>query len=1398
MRDRDKTKEQLVGELAELRRRVAELEVLEAEHKRAEGELRRALDATTDGIWKMNFETAEMFFSPRYYAMLGYEPGEFPASYESWGGLIHPDDRESALRAAAEYLAAKPDSYENEFRLRTKTGGYKWVRARARVVERNEKGEAVRMIGSHEDITERKRAEEMLQANQDRMMAFMNSATDAFTIWDANLNLVDLNRTAEGYLPKGVRKEDVIGKTMFDLIPNLKEAGRYNRYMRVIQTGEPITLEDQILDPTYKEHYLDVRAFKMGDGLGLITTDITERKQAEEKRLAYLSLLENLEKVNRVIQQATDLEQMLRGVIDLVFSIFDSDRAWLFYPCDPDAPSFRVPIERARPEYPGALALNIDVPMAPGQADDCRIALESDGPVAFGPGFDRPMSLETARDFSVQSQMFMAIYPKVGKPWLFGIHQCSHTRVWTEEEQRLYKEIGRRISDGLSTLLFLRNLQESEEQLRSTMTSMDDLVFVLDKEGIFRNYYQPPGRSDLYVPPGVFLGKSFRDVMPPHVVEPMSTAIDMVMASGTVQQVDYYFETPEGTKWYSANISMRKDASGNFAGVTAVSRDVTERKQAEEEIRRRAFEQEALRKAMLALTTTLDRNEVIDLILAQLQEVVSYDTASVQLLLEGCLRIVGGRGFPNLEELLGVTFDPNREDNPNREVIRTRSSFVVDDAPTSYAEFLQDPHAPAAIRSWLGVPMLVGERLIGMIALDKCEPGFYTQQHAWMAEAFAAQAAVAIENAQLYQQAQQEISEREQIEKALRESEKKFRNLAEQLPNMIFINKMGKIVYANRRCEEVMGYTRAQFYSDDFDFLALIAPEHRELIGASFGAHMRGKEVEPYEYTVVTRDGKRIEAILTTQLIDYEGEKAILGIVTDITERKRVEKERERLLVRIREQARQMQQIMDTVPEGVLLLDTNGQVVLANPVAAHHLDTLAGARAGDTLTHLGNRPLVEFLISPPKGLWHEIKTDDEVFELVARPMGSGPEMKDWVLVINNVTQQREIEQRIQQQERLAAVGQLAAGVAHDFNNIMASIVLYAQMTARMKGLPTVVRERMETINQQAGHATKLISQILDFSRRAVLEQRPLDLVPLLKEHVRILERTLPENIEIELVYDLDEYAAPLIVHADPTRMQQMITNLAVNARDAMPNGGTLYIGLEHVEVRPGESPLLPEMEAGEWVQVTVSDTGTGISPDALPHIFEPFFTTRAPLGSGLGLAQVHGIVGQHGGRIDVDTRLGQGATFTIYLPALSISGELFTGPSTSLSPLSGQGQTVLVVEDNAVVRKVLVESLETLNYRAMEATNGQEALAMLEQHGDEIDLLLSDVVMPVMGGKALLYALRERGLMVPVVMLTGHPLKKEMEELRMQGMADWLSKPPQLEELAQALARVLKADPTGS
>ncbi len=641
-----------------------------------------------------------------------------------------------------------------------------------------------------------------------------------------------------------------------------------------------------------------------------------------------------------------------------------------------------------------------------------------------------------------------------------------------------------------------------------------------------------------------------------------------------------------------------------------------------------------------------------------------------------------------------------------------------------------------------------------------------------------------------------DVTERRLTEENLRESERRLQSLYSAMTEGLCLHEMiydesgaavdYRIIDINPAYEEITGFTRD------------------EAVGSK-GSELYGTGEPPYLETCakVAASGEpdSFEAYFS-QLdkhfsisVSSPGKGKFVTLFFDITERKWAEVERDRLLAQVREQAQRVQRIMDMVPEGVLLLDAGDygdahvhwRVVLANPLGEGDLVTLAGAKVGDAITHLGGRPLAELLTSPPKGLWHQVALESRFFQILARSIETGPMLKGWVLVIRDMTSQHAIERRVRQQERLAAVGQLAAGIAHDFSNVMATIVLYAQMTARVKDLSPHIRERMVTINRQALHATNLIRQILDFSRSTELERRALNLVPFLKEQVKLLERTLPENIKIGLFYKTDEYT----VNADPTSMQQAVMNLAINARDAMPDGGSLYIRLERIQVESLDKTPLPEMETGEWVRLTVSDTGTGILPKDLPHIFEPFFTTKElGQGTGLGLAQVHGIVGAHDGVIGVESQVNEGTTFIIFLPVFLVRPVDVLPPE--IEPLAiGEGKTILVVEDNAVARRALVESMELLNYRVLEAADGRDALALLTRHSTEIALVLSDVVMPGMGGVALLDAMREKGIDVGVVMLTGHSLEDEMEELRAQGMIDWLPKPPSLEQLAKVTARAL-------
>lgn len=496
------------------------------------------------------------------------------------------------------------------------------------------------------------------------------------------------------------------------------------------------------------------------------------------------------------------------------------------------------------------------------------------------------------------------------------------------------------------------------------------------------------------------------------------------------------------------------------------------------------------------------------------------------------------------------------------------------------------------------------------------------------------------------------------------------------------------------------------------------------------------------------------------------------------------------LLEKTHEQAQQVEQLVHTVPEGVVLLDAKGKIILANPAAKAALAMLSNVKPGDTLVHLGGRPRNEFLTSPPFGLWHEVEKDNRIFEIYTKPTEVGPVTSSWVLVIRDVTDEREIRKRTQQQERLAAIGQLAAGIAHDFNNIMAVILLYSQISLRSQEITSSLRERLQTIELQSKRATELIQQIMDFSRSAVLDKRAVDLAPFMKEFVKLLKRTLPENIQIILDVDTDEY--PIL--ADPTRIQQAVMNLAFNARDAMPDGGKLYFRIEKVNFLQRSKLPFQDMEKGEWIKVDIIDTGSGIPEEHITHVFEPFYTTKKPgLGTGLGLAQVYGIVSQHAGFIDVESSPANGTIFTIYFPILVNAEKQQNNIDEQRKWPVGHGETILVIEDDPVTRQALAEGLEALKYKVIEAQNGNDALTILQAREQEVSLIVSDVVMPEMGGKALLNALYEQNIVTKTILMTGHPLSEEGFKLGEKGLVELLQKPVDLYRLAVSIEKALSA-----
>ncbi len=569
-----------------------------------------------------------------------------------------------------------------------------------------------------------------------------------------------------------------------------------------------------------------------------------------------------------------------------------------------------------------------------------------------------------------------------------------------------------------------------------------------------------------------------------------------------------------------------------------------------------------------------------------------------------------------------------------------------------------------------------------------------------------------------------------------------------------------------------------------------------------------GKVQDLLERQRLRRDNQRLYALAQQELTERrqaeealraaleqanEARSALLGVIED---QKQTEAAlwAERALLRT---------LVDHLPVAVYLKDVAGRKTLSNPFDINYIGAASEAEV------LGKTDLDLY----PPDLAAEFYADDMAVIRSGEPILNREEemllpdgSRGWQLtskvpmrdtsgeivglvgIGQDITERKESEKRLRRHEQLAAIGQLAAGIAHDFRNLLTTIILYAQLAqSRLDPTPAAIRY-LDGIAGEARKATDLVQQILDFGRRTEIESRPLDLAELVASVITILARTLPEHIHIA------SEVAPgtLIIMGDAGRLQQALTNLALNARDAMPEGGTLHIRLARITMAPGEAPPLPEMVGAPtppaWIRLTVADTGTGMSEEAYQHLFEPFFTTKeAGKGTGLGLAQVYGIVQLHGGHIDVRNVVGEGVTFHLYLPAVDISTE-DTAMATRTAP-PGHGEKLLLVEDNVQLREAGEAILAGLGYQVLTAANGREALDVYRDR-QHIDLLITDLVMPEMGGKALMEALRRDTPQLKALAITGYTEERE-EALLSAGFMAVIRKPFDASSLAQAVREAL-------
>jgi two-component system NtrC family sensor kinase len=573
----------------------------------------------------------------------------------------------------------------------------------------------------------------------------------------------------------------------------------------------------------------------------------------------------------------------------------------------------------------------------------------------------------------------------------------------------------------------------------------------------------------------------------------------------------------------------------------------------------------------------------------------------------------------------------------------------------------------------------------------------------------------------------EDTTERKKMEEALRNSEQRYRVLLDQANDAILIADAatGQLLDANEQAQKLTGYSLAEIRR--MHQSQMHPPDLANSAAAGFFQDVEAGTVRQRESCLQHRDGKVIPVEISARVIEVAGQALIQGIFRDLTERKESE-----------EQLRKLSRAVEQSPVSIVITDRLGNIEYVNPKFVQ----ITGYSAAEVL---GQNPRILKSGDPAlnaaqqyKQLWttilagqewhgefHNRKKNGDFFweaASISPILDAGGKITHFLALKEDITRQKQLEDEFRQAQKMEAFGRLAAGVAHDFNNMLTAIMGNVQIVAMEGALSAAQREPFAEIKKAAERAANLTRQLLLFSRRKAMQLKVVDVNEVVENLGKMLRRLIGEDITLQERYNLGD----MHVLADAGMLEQALLNLSVNSRDAMPKGGELTIETSVVTFNVAVARRRP----GQFVCLSVSDTGTGMPSQVLDHIFEPFFTTKeVGKGTGLGLATVFGIVEQHQGWIEVASEVGHGTTFNIYLPQHASKEDTeFTLRPESLQ--LGGAETILVVEDDPAVRSLARNLLQQLGYKIHEAESPPAALEIWKQHRAGIDLVFTDMVMP--------------------------------------------------------------------
>lgn len=706
-------------------------------------------------------------------------------------------------------------------------------------------------------------------------------------------------------------------------------------------------------------------------------------------------------------------------------------------------------------------------------------------------------------------------------------------------------------------------------------------------------------------------------------------------------------------------------------------------------------------------------------------------------------------------------------------VLEKKTVYIPD---TEYESALGPAGKEAGVKSYAGMPIGLGEETIGCINVSSLKKNFFSEDELNLLEIIREQIETAILNAKHVE--------------ALMTSEERYQTLTEVAPIGIFRSDTeGRGVYVNNKLCEITGITKAEACGEGW--VERLHPDDRDHVVAKWLEAVRTRSDFKEEYRFIHRDGRVVWVMAQAmEELDPLGNfRGYVGTLTDITERKLSEE-------KIRFQA----SLLDQVKNSVIATDLDEQIIYWNKYSEDlyqwRAEEVRGMHLIEAIIPESSRKAVEDIIrsTADTGHWEgdivakrKDGTTFPVYLVLSVVKDESGEVIGRVGVGADITEKKTLERKLLRAQRLESIGTLAGGIAHDLNNILQPIMLSIQLLK--PGVSSEKYERiLSVVESSAERGADLIRQVLSFARGVESSKQTLNTKYLISDVLKIMNETFPKSIEIKTYTDGEIRN----ITGDYTQLHQVILNICVNARDAMQSGGELSISTRNMSTDEDGTGKYYDIKPGEYVEITISDTGSGIPPDVMDKIFDPFFTTKEQdKGTGLGLSTAYGLIKEHGGYIHVDSELGRGTRFIIYLPAIPVKAQAEPGAFEDINVAAGTGETVLIVDDEPAVLDITRAMLEEFGYKVLTANNGHEALDAISDRKQRIDAAIVDMVMPVIGGRTVIRSLRKKRPSLKIISVSGYQKEHELITMDENSADAFLNKPYNTKTLLETLDMVL-------